>query len=164
MEAATLANIIVILVVSLLPVVITWRVRDNITNSDRRELPKIFLSSPIVLGIVSLNYGISLLWLYLPLSFPNQEVMDWIIFSMIAFVWFVSTMFVFNRVKNSKVIITKNELEFRYGKKVKTVKLEDILDVSSINGYITIDTIRKKNEIMIPMIFQGNSKIISFLR
>nr|WP_319392609.1 hypothetical protein [uncultured Desulfobacter sp.] len=164
METATLTSIIAILVLSLLPVVITWKVRDNIADSDRNELPKIFLSSPIVLGIVSLNYGISLLWLYLPLSFPNHEVMDWIIFSIIAFVWFVSTILVFNRIKNSKVTITKHELKFQYGKKIKIVKREDIINVNSINGCIIIDTIRKKNEIMIPMIFQGNSKIISFLR
>ena len=50
METATLTNIIVILVVSLLPVVITLKLRDNITDSDRNELPKIGIIS--ILGLV----------------------------------------------------------------------------------------------------------------
>jgi hypothetical protein len=132
-------------------------------DNMQQELPIKFEISNIFMGIIYINYIIVIIWFSVPFKVPNPQLLDYLIFFTIGAIWFGFTTYEIMRLKSSYILVTNDEIEFKYGKKHQTVSRRDITSAISSIGHIVISTNAKKTALVIPMTFKRSSELLALV-
>lgn len=144
-----------LIVLSFLPSIIKcYKINEKDVTLGEAEQSKYFYVSPWYLMIVPFGYVISGLFFYSVYRSPSFYMLKFLVGYSLGLIFFFWTAIRFSRCKDSYILVTKNYVEYKYGKKLLKIDIDDVASVVVVGGYIIFYSQEKKVILTVPRIYR----------